>query len=282
MDSGVDELHSLRNQFYLGGFQQVVNDATNPAVVPRSDQARNDRRVYLYRAYIAQGRYNPALNEITDSDSPELVAVKALAKYLTSSDTAGKEGAVKTAQALVEQGISSPLLAVVLASIFYQDGLFEDALKAVVLFPKNLECLAFAVQIYLRIDRVDLARKEVTAFKTWADDATLAQVVEAWVNVFAGSEDKYQEAFYTFDELASSNVVTPRLLTGKAVCKMISGKFNEAEELLVESLNRNSSDPETLANLIICAHAVGKPAELPQRYMKYFEVSGALLTYLVN
>lgn len=42
---------------------------------------------------------------------------------------------------------------------------------------------AFVVQIYLRMDRLDLAKKELAAIKSWADDATLAQLVEAWVDV---------------------------------------------------------------------------------------------------
>jgi hypothetical protein len=33
------------------------------------------------------------------------------------------------------------------------------------------------------MDRVDLAKKELAQIKTWADDATLAQLIEAWVNL---------------------------------------------------------------------------------------------------
>ena len=42
---------------------------------------------------------------------------------------------------------------------------------------------ALAVQIYLQMDRVDLARKEVAHAKSWAEDALLLQLMEAWVGL---------------------------------------------------------------------------------------------------
>jgi hypothetical protein len=40
-----------------------------------------------------------------------------------------------------------------------------------------------AVQIYLQMDRLDLARNEVASVKTWAEDALLLQMMEAWVDL---------------------------------------------------------------------------------------------------
>ena len=40
-----------------------------------------------------------------------------------------------------------------------------------------------AVQIYLQMDRLDLARKEVAQAKSWAEDALLLQMMEAWVDL---------------------------------------------------------------------------------------------------
>ncbi|KAJ3220000.1 regulator of ime2 [Dinochytrium kinnereticum] len=255
--SHLDELYGLRNLFYLGAYQQVVNDATNPAINPKSEVARKERRVYLHRAYIAQGRFKPSLTDISDSDPVELRVTKYLAKYYSTSDVQSKQQIVKDVKELVSSSTVTPLLATVAASVYINDDLFEDALRVLHPFPKNLECLALAIQVYLKMDRLDLARKEIAGFKTWADDATLAQL---------GKADKCREAFFAFDEIASSNIVTPRLLVGKAVACILQGKFEEAEELLLVSLDRNSSDTETLVNLIVCATALGKPAEVVGRY----------------
>ena len=40
-----------------------------------------------------------------------------------------------------------------------------------------------AVQIYLQLDRLDLARNEIMSVKTWAEDALLLQMMEAWVDL---------------------------------------------------------------------------------------------------
>lgn len=48
---------------------------------------------------------------------------------------------------------------------------------------------ALAVQIYLQMDRVDLARKEVAHAKSWAEDALLLQLMEAWVGLRVVSDD---------------------------------------------------------------------------------------------
>ncbi|KAJ1547257.1 hypothetical protein HK405_006343, partial [Cladochytrium tenue] len=273
-----DELHGLKNLFYLGAFQQVVNDATNPAIQPRSEAARIERRVYLARAQIAQGRPEAAVASATTgpaSSSPEVRAALCLARHAAAAraadSTAARAAALADARALApaDAAAASPLTAVLVASVFCREDLHEDALRVLHPFPKHLECAALTVQVYLKMNRADLARKEVATIKTWADDATLAQLVEAWVNLFSG-EEKVQDAFYTFDELSSSGTAAasaaPRLLVGKAVARMHAGSFAEAEELLLEALNRDSSDPEALANMVACSRAAGKPAEVVDRF----------------
>ncbi|KAL2916109.1 hypothetical protein HK105_204200 [Polyrhizophydium stewartii] len=239
MEPGVDEVLALKNQFYLGAFQTVINEATNPATTPRTERGKVDRQVLLHRAYISHGRFNLVLSEITDRDPVELRAVRTLAKVLAAPAGAGREAAVAEAAALAESlpADANPVAFVVLGTVFYHDGRFDDALRLLVRAPKHLESIALAVQIYLKIDRPDLAKKELKALKAWADDATLAQLIEAWINIYSGGPDKYQEAFYIFEELANTSTATSKLLTCKA----------------------NPNDPDTIANMIVTATALHKP-----------------------
>jgi len=96
---------------------------------------------------------------------------------------------------------------------------------------------ALQVEVLLKISRIDLARKQLQVMKNSEDDATLTQLTEAWLNIYLGGE-KTQEAFYIFQELAEKHSITVRLLNGKAVCHIHSGRFAEAEDLLMEALER--------------------------------------------
>ncbi|KAJ3030045.1 UNVERIFIED_CONTAM: hypothetical protein HDU68_010297 [Siphonaria sp. JEL0065] len=111
--SEIDELHSLRKAFATGAYQLVINEATNPGLRV-SPGAQQERKVYLYRAYVAQGRANMAVNEIRDSDPVELRAVRALARKNPDE-----------AQQLLSEGTPSPLLATIVASVLYNADRFR-------------------------------------------------------------------------------------------------------------------------------------------------------------
>ncbi|KAI8002808.1 Coatomer subunit epsilon-1 [Camellia lanceoleosa] len=71
---------------------------------------------------------------------------------------------------------------------------------------------------------------------------------------------KIQEVYLIFQDFSEKYQMTSLILNGKAVCCMHMGNFDEAESLLLEALNKDAKDPETLANLIVCSLHLGKPS----------------------
>lgn len=78
----MDELFDVRNNFYLGHFQQCITSAQK--LTPSSADSKSERDLYMYRAYIAQGKFNTVVHEIPDTAKAELRAVRLYAQYLQS------------------------------------------------------------------------------------------------------------------------------------------------------------------------------------------------------
>lgn len=98
----------------------------------------------------------------------------------------------------------------------------------------------------MKINRLDLAKKQLNIMKSQEDDATLTQLCDAWVNIASGGStsssgtpsQKFQDAFYVFQELAEKHSQTVKLLNGQAICHIHNLKFEDAEDLLMEALER--------------------------------------------
>ncbi|EIE87444.1 hypothetical protein G6F46_003048 [Rhizopus delemar] len=260
-------LFGIRNLFALGNYQTVINEVSSTKSL-FSPEAKLEAQVYLYRSYIAQGKYNLVINDIGSSDEPSLKAIKLLASYMSDKSS---DQHVQNAINLLEEGSNriNSVVQVITATILVQACRLEDALRILHSRQRKLECSALAVQIYLQLDRLDLARNEIASVKSWAEDALLLQMMEAWVDLRIGGE-KYQEAYYIYEEFAQSNTAqTVKVLNGQAVANIALGRYPEAESLLLEAQNKDNDNPETLINLITCATLTGKSQEVVHRYTSH-------------
>jgi coatomer protein complex subunit epsilon len=122
--------------------------------------------------------------------------------------------------------------------------------------------VAVVVQIYLQMNRLDLAKKEVESCKAWAEDAMLAQLMEAWVGLRVGGGDRYQNAYYIYEEIATSSTSpTIKSMVGEAVCNIQMGQYPEAEGILQEALAKEPTNTDAIVNQIVLSTLLSKPAE---------------------
>ncbi|EZA57767.1 coatomer subunit epsilon [Ooceraea biroi] len=264
----VDELFDVRNHFYIGNYQQCINEAQK--IKPSSPEVAMERDVLLYRAYIAQRKFRVVLDEINNSSPLELQPLKILADYFANPH---HRDAIVTE---LDKEASHPNFdnhnfLIVAATIYYHEKNLEAALR-ILHDVDHLECMALTLQIYLKMDRLDLARKELKAMQEKDDDATLTQLAQAWVNITSGG-DKLQDAYYIFQEMIDKHSSTSMLLNGQATCFIGQAKYEEAETALQEALDKDSNNPDTLINMIVLSQHMGKPPEVANRYLSQLKDS---------
>ncbi|GAB4840878.1 hypothetical protein Ancab_021638 [Ancistrocladus abbreviatus] len=260
-----DLLFNLRNNFYLGAYQAAINDSNVPNL---SQEDAIERDCLVHRSYIALGSYQLVINEIDPSAATPLQAVKLLALYLSSPEN--KESTISSLKEwLGDSAIgNNPTLRLIAGIIYMHEQDFNEALKHTNA-GGTMELHALNVQIYLKMYRSDYAEKQLKSMQQIDEDHTLTQLANAWFNLAVGGS-KIQEAYLIFQDFSEKYPMTVLVLNGKAVCCIHMGNFDEAESLLLEALNKDAKDPETLANLVVCSLHLGKPSS---RYLSQLKLS---------
>lgn len=260
-----DLLFNLRNFFYLGAYQSAINNSEIPNLSP---EEAIERDCLVYRSYIALGTHQLVINEIDSSAATPLQAVKLLALYLSGSEN--KESTISSLKEwLADPAIGNiPTLRLVAGIIFMHEQDYIEALKHTNA-GGTMELHALNVQIYLKMYRSDHAEKQLKIMQQIDEDHTLTQLANAWLNLAVGGS-KIQEAYLIFQDFSEKYSMTGLILNGKAVCCMHMGNFDEAESLLLEALNKDAKDAETLSNLVVCCLHLNKPAT---RYLSQLKVT---------
>lgn len=151
-----------------------------------------------------------------------------------------------------------------------------------------VDAVALIVQIHLQQNRNDLAVKEVTAARRWAQDSILVNMAESWVGLrmvrlsymhFCGDKiltcvclriqggDKYQQAFYVFEELAQApSTSSVQTLVAQAVAELHLGRTEEAQAALDQAMKKDPTYAEAIANALVLQVIIGKD---PQELIEY-------------
>ncbi len=213
--------HFLPRSRVAAAPQMAINEGS--ALRLRTDAAKLERDVFVYRAYIGVGNYAVVLDEIKDGARVpvELQAVKLLATYLSSPSS--REVAVLTASQWLEDGGapgSNAVVQLIAATIFYHESKFNEALRAIHGLTDLQQCVytrvvppvalcaharhacvtphvrcflsrlcvcgcrvALTIQICLRISRIDVAQRHLKKMQGMDDESTLTQLCGAWINL---------------------------------------------------------------------------------------------------
>lgn len=131
---------------------------------------------------MAQRKYLVILDEIKPDCSERLDSLRLLAEYLSTPST--RQDVVRQLEERLTSaaGEESETLVLAAAVIYMKEQNYEAAYR-VLHAVETLETMAWIVDILLKLNRVDLARKKLKEMQEKDDDATLTQLAQAWINV---------------------------------------------------------------------------------------------------
>ncbi|KAI0965488.1 coatomer epsilon subunit-domain-containing protein [Xylaria arbuscula] len=271
--SAEGELINIHNHFHQGQYQEVVDFDTSSL----SPENEVPARVLVQRARVALGQAEDVLADVQgETSEPEFAAVAALAQ----SALGHTDEAVQAIEELAQSAGDNQTVQVLGGIVLQAAGKSDEALALLSKHSGSLDATALITQIHLQQNRTDLAVKEVAAARRWAQDSLLVNLAESWVGLRVGGE-KYQQAFYVFEELAqapaTSSIVT---LVSQAVCELHLGRVEEAQSALDQALQKQPDYADAIANLLVLTFITGKDTTELTSSLKKAAPGHALLTDL--
>ncbi|KAL7954840.1 coatomer subunit epsilon [Trichoderma compactum] len=251
--SAEGELINIHTHFYQSQYQEVIDFDTSSF----SPENALPARVLQLRARLAIGQAEDVLADVQGEAVPDLEAIGALAEY-----NLGKtDSALKTIEKLAASAADNVTVQIIGGTVLQAAGKSEEALALLSQHQGSLDAVALIVQIHLQQNRTDLALKEVTAARRWAQDSILVNLAEAWVGTRVGGE-KYQQAFYVYEELAQgSSTFSVRSLIAQAVCEIHLGRLEEAQSALEQAIQKDPTNADGIANHLVLNSISGNSTE---------------------
>ena len=264
-----DELYTLRAQYWLGHYTLALDEGRAAARRPMSPHLKSEREELMLRCQLALGQYDKVMAEGGSANaSPALQALALHASYL-SSDASNKSSVVDNLKVLIAspEAAGNTSLQLTACHVFMAANQLKDALQCVHL-GLTMEHLAMCIQLYIKIDRLDLANEALNLLKQADEDSILAQLTSAYLAIATG-RSRADDAVHMLMGLSEQYGPSLMLLNCLAVANLVGGKYEAAESNLREAIDEfgGENDADTLVNMVVCGTHLGRKGEEVEKYL---------------
>mmetsp|Transcript_6812 Transcript_6812/g.19938 ORF Transcript_6812/g.19938 Transcript_6812/m.19938 type:complete len:294 (-) Transcript_6812:239-1120(-) len=270
-----DELYTLRAQFWLGHYGLAMEEAKSVIRRPMSPALKIEREELSLRCQLGLGQNDKVIATAQSSAFPGIRALGLRAQF-DSTDDAGKQSLLPQLQTMLGEGVT-PSVQLTAAHVFLASGMKKEALQCVH-EGMTMEHKCLALQIYLQIDRIDLAQQELTKMKRADEDSILSQLGGVYIALAKGSSVA-KDAVHTLTQLSEQYGPSTFLLNLMACAYMCGEMYESASQQLEQIRTDFIVDADTLANMIVCSQHLGNPVgpliqQLKTQYPSHFMVKG--------
>jgi len=239
---------------------------------PMSPDLKAEREEIIARCHIAMKDYDKVISGDTSSIGLKALALQAQFAALAATEDA-PQTVIQQLQSMLGDDVS-PRIQVTAANVFLQANMKKEALQCVHQ-GLTMEQISLCVQIYILLDRLDLAEQSLDQLRRTDEDSMLTQLSSVQVALATGSS-MAGEAVHTLTQISEQYGPSPILLNLMACAQLQAGNYAEAELKLSQAREEFSADDaDTLVNLIVACQHQHKPVEqyvaaLKQQYPNHF------------
>lgn len=123
--------------------------------------------------------------------------------------------------------------------------------------------IALIVQLYLSINRVDLAKRECDRARKWAEDDLLLQHIEASIGLLTGKNAYSNPHTYYIEQLNNPSLTSGHLFLSRGVTHLLRGELPEAQSDLSEALKpQYGLTADALAGKLVATELTGPPSDV--------------------
>lgn len=266
-----DELYTLRAQYWLGHYTLALEEGRQAARRPMPPHLKAEREEMMLRCQLALCQYDLVMAEGGGASKPPALQALALhAKFLSDPSTDSRAAVIDNLKLLLAspESASNTSLQLTACHLFLGANLTREALQCVHM-GLTMEHLSMCIQIYMKIDRLDLAEESLNLLKQADEDSILAQLGSAHLAI-ANGKSRSDDAVHILRGLGEQYGPSVMLLNTLAVANMVGGKYEAAEGNLREALadeTGGAKDADTLINMVVCAQHLGKKGEETFKYL---------------
>ena len=235
---------------------------------PMAAHLKAEREELVLRAALGLKQYDRVISEGSSSSNPALRALALHAAYLSSAPEA-RPGVVDSLKALMAgpDAASNTSLQLVACHIYLAADMLREALQCVH-HGLTMEHLAMCVQIYIRIDRLDLAKQTLDLLRQADEDSILAQLTSAYVGI-SGGRSGAEDAVHLLGGLSEQYGPSLMLLNVVASANIVGARYDAAEANLREAVDEfgGAEDADTLVNLVVVMQHLGRKRGDMEKYI---------------